>query len=150
MISQHPRFRTLVAACAVMLAACTSIDGPSPVMIPNKELVISRSLAIPADVIMLAIATYLVIDPLAPNWRVEESALGGDRYLIALTKKRFTTGGDGEAGQVFRRRVAAIAREQGYASHDVLEYAEGIESNVPIAQRVTHGVVQFARVQRPN
>jgi len=86
-------------------------------------------------------------DPLAPNWRIEQQGLGADRYAFALTKKRFATGGDGEAMQVFKRRVDQLASEKGYAGFELLEYTEAIESHVPIAQRVSRGVVQFARAR---
>jgi hypothetical protein len=130
-------------ALALLGAGCASTDGPSPVLIPNKELSISRSLAIPAEGVVLGVIAYIVIDPLAPNWRIEQYDMGEKRYAFALKKKRFTTGGDGEAAQVFRRRIAELAREQGYISYEVLEFTGGIESNVPIAQRVSHGVVQY-------
>jgi len=137
--------RALSLALAAALGACSSIDGPSPVMIPNDEWVVSRSLSIPADSMVLIAGALLVIDPLAPNWRIEQHDLGGDRYAFALVKKRFSFGGDGEAAQVFRRRVDQLAREQGFTSYEVLEFTAGIESNMPIAQRVSHGLVQFAR-----
>lgn len=140
------RFR-LAGAClgALLLSACASVDGPSPVLIPNKALELSRSVTIPADTIALAAVAYVIIDPLAPTWRVEQYDLGGGRYRIALRKKRFSSGGDGESQQIFRRRIDQITREQGFASFAVLEFSEGIESHMPIAQRVSHGVVQFAR-----
>jgi hypothetical protein len=113
------------------------------VLIPNQELVVSKSLQIPAEGLVLGALAWIVIDPLAPNWAIEQAPLGADRYAFALKKKRFTTGGDGEAEQVFRRRVAALARERGYRDYEILEYSSGIESNVPIAQRVAHGIVQY-------
>ena len=131
------------ALLAAALAGCSSIDGPSPTLIPNKELVISRSLAIPVEGLVLGAIVYLVTDPLAPNWEIVESDLGGQRYAFALKKKRFATGGDGEAAQVFRRRAAAVAREHGYSDYEVLEFTAGIESTLPVAQRVSHGVVQY-------
>ena len=132
-----------VLAVGVALAGCASKDGPSPVLIPNKELSISRSLSLPAEGVVLGVLAFVIIDPLAPNWRIEQYDLGDRRYAFALTKKRFATGGDGEAEQVFRRRAAALAREQGYASYEVLEFTSGIESHMPIAQRVARGVVQY-------
>ena len=146
-IGSRARYRrsTIGLSGIALLGGCQSIDGPSPVLIPNEELVLSRSVQIPADVIALGVGLFLVIDPLAPNWRVEQYDLGNGRYAIAMTKKRFTTGGDGESPQIFRRRVDRIQREQGFASHEVIEFSEGIESNVPIAQRVSRGVVQFVR-----
>jgi hypothetical protein len=137
--------RVLACGGAAVLGACTTTEGPSPVIIPNRTLEISRSLSIPADTIALAAGIFVIVDPLAPNWRIEQYDLGAGRYAIALKKKRFATGGDGESRQVFRRRVEKIAREQGFAAHEVLEFSEGIESNVPIAQRVTYSIVQFSR-----
>jgi hypothetical protein len=125
------------------LAGCRSIDGPGSALIPNKELVVSRSLSIPAEGLVLTAIALIVIDPLAPNWEITQYDLGERRYAFAMRKKRFVTGGDGEAAQIFRRRVAELAREQGYTGYDVIEFTAGIESTVPIAQRVSHGVVQY-------
>jgi len=132
------------AVAAGLVAGCQSTDGPSPVLIPNEELVVSRSVSIPADVIALGVSIYLAVDPLAPNWRIEQADLGDNRYAFALRRKRFTSGGDGEALQVFRRRVEQLARERGYASFEVLAFTEGVDSSFPVvAQRVSHGLVQF-------
>jgi hypothetical protein len=146
--ARRSTLRALALGLAAALGACSSIDGPSPVTIPNEEWVVSRSLSIPADSMVLIAGALLVIDPLAPNWRIEQYDLGGDRYAIALVKKRFSFGGDGEAAQVFRRRVDQLAREHGFASYEVLEFTAGIESYMPIAQRVSHGLVQFARAAK--
>jgi hypothetical protein len=140
------RLRARIAwTAAVVLGACSTTEGPTPVLIPNRTLNLSHSVSIPADTIALAAAMFVVIDPLAPNWRIEQYDLGDDRYAIALKKKRFTMGGDGESQQIFRRRIERILREQGFVSYQILEFSEGIESNVPIAQRVSRGLVQFAR-----
>jgi hypothetical protein len=127
----------------LVLTACSSIDGKTPVIIPNRALDISRSVSIPADTVVLAVAAFYVVDPLAPNWSIEQYDLGGDRYAFALKKKRFTSGGDGESQQVFKRRIDQFARERGFSSYQVIEFSEGIDSNVPIAQRVSHAIVQF-------
>jgi len=68
--------------------------------------------------------------------------MGDNRFRISLRKKRFVTGGDGEAAQIFYRRAEQIVRENGYAGYTVLEFGEGVESTVPIAQRVARGVIQ--------
>ena len=136
----------VLALMAVLLPGCQSIDGPSPVLIPNRELVVSKSLAIPAEVLALAVNALVVLDPLAPNWRIEQIELGAHRYAFALKRKRFTSGGDGEVTQIFRRRLESLAKEKGYAGYEVVAFTEGIDSSFPIvAQRVSHGVVQFAR-----
>lgn len=111
-------------------------------IVPNESIVLSKSLSIPAEALALGAAVYLVVDPLSPNWRIEEARIGDNRFRIALRKKRFVTGGDGEAAQIFYRRAEQIVRENGYAGYTVLEFGEGVESTVPIAQRVAQGVIQ--------
>lgn len=156
-VSQHLRFlralaglRVELAACsiAVMLAGCSTHEGPSSVIIPREKINVSSSLSVPLEALPVLVAAYLVIDPLAPNWHLQERALAPDHYLIELRKKRFTTGGDGEAGQVLHRRARALARELGYGGYEILAHAEGIESNVPIAQRVTVSEVRLLRPTR--
>lgn len=111
-------------------------------VIPNESIVLSKSLTVPAEAIALGAAIYFVVDPLSPNWQIEEVRISDNRFRIALRKKRFTTGGDGEAAQIFYRRAERIVRENGYAGYTVLEFGEGVESTVPIAQRVAQGVIR--------
>lgn len=144
----HSRSLGCMLATALIVAAggCKSIDGTSPALIPNKALAVSRSLSIPMDTMLLAAAVVVVVDPLAPNWHIEEHPLGEGRYAYALTKKRFTTGGDGEAMPVLRRRLDQLARAQGRAGYAILAYTESIDSKVPVAQRVARATVQFEAV----
>lgn len=136
--------RAACVACAALAAGgCSSIDGPSPVFIPNKEVNISSSLSIPVEGLVLGALVWIAVDPLAPNWRIEQYELGSGRYAFALVKKRFTTGGDGEAMQVLRRRASELRREKGFLDYDIVEFDTGIQSDVPIAQRVARAVVQY-------
>lgn len=140
------RSRSLLACAGcvlLVLTGCASTEGPSPVLIPNRELNISSSLSIPAEGLVLGAIVWIAVDPLAPNWRIEQYELGGGRYAFALIKKRFTTGGDGEAMQVLRRRAAELRREKGFHDYDIVEFEAGIQSDVPIAQRVARAVVQY-------
>jgi hypothetical protein len=116
--------RIIACTSLALLSACTSIDGSGPVLIPNETV---------------------ALIPLGPNWWVEQRDLGTGRYSIALRKKRYSIGGDGESRQAFQRRIEDILREQGFTAYEVLEYSEGVDSTLPIAQRVAHGVVQFLR-----
>jgi len=63
----------------------------------------------PLEGLLLGAALYLVVDPLSPNWQIEESRIAEDRFRIALRRKLFASGGDGEASQVFQRRADQIA-----------------------------------------
>ena len=111
-------------------------------LIPNEAVVLSKSLTIPAEALALGAAIYYVVDPLSPNWQIAEVRISDNRFMIALRKKRFTTGGDGEAAQIFYRRAEQIVRDNGYAGYTILEFAEGVESTVPISRRVSQGVIQ--------
>jgi len=143
-------------ALAVLITGCSSMIGRSPgaidatgspvsTLIPNQTLQVTRSLALSAETLVVGAALYWVVDPLAPNWQLEQTPLGTDQMRISLRKKRFTSGGDGEAAQVFSRRAEQLAREGGYAGYSVMEYTEGIESTLPLAQRVAQGVIRLNR-----
>lgn len=88
---------------------------------------------------------YLVYQPWAPNWTVEEARLSENTYYLRLQAKRFRTGGDGEALMVLKRRVQQLQFEGGYAGFRLLDYSEGVESGTPVAQRFSQGIVQLVR-----
>ncbi len=145
------------AACfaALVVAACASfgenpgvVDGTGKSVKPlfaNRSLQVTRGLAIGVDAMVFAATLNWLVDPLAPNWQVQQVALGEDRMRIALRKKRFASGGDGEAAQLFARRAEQASREGGYAGYTVLQYSEGVESTLPVAERVAQGVIRFDR-----
>lgn len=135
----------LALALASLLVAC-STPGGTP-LVPNKALNLtaqtSVSLAnLAAGAVMIG-AIYLVYDPLAPNWEIEEQRLSEDTYRMSLKMKRFHTGGAGESMQVFRRRASQLQYEQGFATYQVLDYSEGIESQTLGARRVAEGTVRL-------
>lgn len=136
-------------ALASLLAACSTPGGGTAAtpLVPNKALNLtaqtSVSLAnLAAGAVMIG-AIYLVYDPLAPNWEIEEQRLSEDTYRMSLKMKRFHTGGAGESMQVFRRRASQLQYEQGFATYQVLDYSEGIESQTLGARRVAEGTVRL-------
>lgn len=135
----------LLAGAVLVSAGCSHTDRDSGhrSLIPGHSLNVSPSLSIPAEGIAAAVLIYLVVDPLAPNWKVEVQPVGQRRFSIRMTMKRFITGGEGEIGQVVRRTAEKLREEGGYAEYALLELTEGIESRVPIAQRVAHAVVEL-------
>jgi len=147
------RSATALCLLAVLMAGCSTISrtpgatdasgaGVST-LIPNQKLYLTRTLGLTPESLALGAALYWAVDPLAPNWQLEQTPMGTDRVRISLRKKRFTSGGDGEAAQLFARRAEQIARAGGYAGYTVMEYTEGIESTLPLARRVAQGVVRM-------
>lgn len=130
------------------LAGCSSMatnGTPAVVSAGNtvKSVTPKKPLVLPDPTETLQAVVYFVTDPLSPGWRIEESRIGENRFRIALRRKRFTTGGDGEATQVFYRRAEQIVRENGSAGYTVIEFGEGIDSMFPVSQRVAQGVIQI-------
>lgn len=137
--------RALLACVALLGAGCSSMDdysGPRT-LIPARTLNVSPSLHIPAEAFAAAGIIYYIVDPLAPNWKVEVQSLGPQRYRVNLTMKKFITGGEGESSAVFRRAAEKLVQDKAAAGYAVLAYQEGIESHVLIAQRVANGIVEL-------
>jgi hypothetical protein len=137
--------RAFLAATMLALAGCSSMDdytGPNT-LIPAKTLDVSPSLHIPAEGLVAIGIIYWIVDPLAPNWKVELERLSDRRYRVNLTMKRFIVGGEGESTQVFRRAAEKLQHERGFSEYAILSFNEGIESKVTIAQRVASGVIEL-------
>lgn len=147
--------RRFVIAAAWLAAGCSGIHGTYPrdtPIIPAAAISLTQSTVVTLEQIahgaLLLGAAYLILDPMAPNWRIEEFQLATDTYALNLRMKRVFTGGQGEARQVFHRRAAALARANGYEGYEVLSYSEGIDSAL-VPQRVGEGVVKLVAAAQP-
>ncbi len=89
------------------------------------------------------VVAHVIYDPLAPNWRIEESLINPRTYQLALQAKSFRTGGDGEAGLIVKRRAQQLQRATGASGYRIREYSEGIDSSTPFTQRYATGVVEL-------
>lgn len=145
-MTRYRKVTALAVAAALLTAGCSSIEGENNyhrMLIPARQLNVSPSLQIPAESLVAAGIVYFIVDPLAPNWKVEVEPLGQHRYRMGLTMKRFITGGEGEAAVVVKRAAEKLRKEGGYSEFALLEFSEGIESHVLIAQRLAHAVVEL-------
>jgi hypothetical protein len=158
-MKNSPRSALGAAVTVLVLAAicpgCSSVNSDGSIhhaypLLTTKELQISAGYALPPEVIAIGIALYIISDPLAPNWKIEQTEPVHGEFHLALKKKGISNeaGGDGEARVVFQRRAEALAREHGTAGvpggYTILEFNEGIESAFPFSRRVAYGVVQVA------
>lgn len=142
----------LLIAAAVALAGCSTAGSTASPLIPDKAIQLtaktSVSLSSLATVAVIAAAIYIVYDPLAPNWEIEESRLNESTYRFSLKMKRYHTGGAGESIQILKRRASQLQYEQGFGSYQILEYTEGIESQTIGARRMAEGVVKLVQRQQ--
>ena len=142
-----------VILSALLLASCGSATTKtlpsSGSLLPNYAVRITPAVAYTVEqVAMAGVAgglVYLVYDPLAPNWRIEETRTGDETYAFSLRAKSFRVGGDGEAMQVVKRRAAELQRENGFTAYKILAYSEGVESSTPLTQRVAESRIQLVK-----
>ncbi len=122
-------------------------------MIPNWSFQVGPGLNVGLDKIIYwgayAGAAYLVLDPLAPNWQIEEAKLSETRFYLSLQMKRYYAGGAGEARVVFDRRAKELVRASNAAGYEILEYSEGLESSVLGSRRTSNGVIRLIRKGEP-
>ncbi|MBK8336499.1 MAG: hypothetical protein IPL03_07855 [Sterolibacteriaceae bacterium] len=137
-------------AAALLAAGCSGISGEYPrstPVIPAASLRVSEGYVVSLEKIVtyagIAVAVYLVLDPLAPNWQIEQTSLADDTYLFSLRMKRFHTGGDGEARQVFNRRARELARSSGYSGYEVTRFEEAIDSAMLGTQRTVDAAIRL-------
>lgn len=137
---------------AAIGAAIGGVAGHQAVInsvIPDRTLHISPSVTVTLEKLVFwgayAGAAYLILDPLAPNWEIEQAAFPDSHYHFSLKMKRLYAGGAGESRMVFHQRAKELMRQGGYDGYQVLEYSEGMESSMLGSQRVSQGVIRLTR-----
>ena len=143
------KISVLLITSGLVLAGCSTPTKTALPMIPNQtiQLTTQTSLKLSTLVTGLAVAAaiYVIYDPLAPNWEIEESRLNDDTYRFSLKMKRYHTGGSGESIQILKRRASQLQYEQGFANYQILEYTEGIDSHTIGARRVAEGPIKLVQ-----
>jgi hypothetical protein len=140
-----PVCRGSVLSLALLLAGCGTTPSQDWLLVPAVAAVASDAGYLKMPLVASAAVLYLVMDPLAPNWTIQEARQGEDRYTLALRLKAVHSGGDGEARQVFSRRAAQLAGQPGFGAYEVMSWQEGVESSRPFARRVAYGEVRLLR-----
>ena len=139
----------LVAALVVplLLPACSFMHNHSGTVagyVGGRTLLHQLQMWTP-ETVAGGLVAYAIHDPLAPTWAIEASASGEDQVRFQLWMKRWVSGGEGEARQVFLRNARQLVEEGGYAGYDILSYEEGIEATRPFARRVASGEIRLVR-----
>ena len=144
--------RVLFSALLVVTLAggCSSAVKTFPSsgsVIPDWSLQVAPGFNVGLDKVIYwgayAGAAYLVLDPLKPNWDIEEARLSSTHYHLSLHMKRYYVGGAGEARVVFNQRAKDLVRAAKAEDYEILEYSEGMESSVLGSRRVCSGVVRL-------
>lgn len=122
----------------------SGVDKP---LLPDRTVALSSTTSIALEKLVywgiyIGVA-YMILDPLAPNWNIEEARLDPQLVHFDLKMKRYYAGGAGEARQVFNRRAKALVRAGDFASYQIVEYNESLDSSVLGAQRRAEGVIRL-------
>ena len=142
--------RLLSALALALLAGCsTAPPWQDWLALPPALVLVSDAGLLKPPVGAAAVAFYVVADPLAPNWVVEEARPADDHYILAMRMKAVHNGGDGEARQVFTRHAARLAAQPGFGAYEVLAWQTGIDSARPFARRVAYGEIRLLRSAAP-
>lgn len=158
----RPCLRPLVLAGLLAAGGCSSLhDSASSVsesilgtgvdkpLLPDRTVALSSTTSIALEKLvywgLYVGAAYLILDPLAPNWNIEEAWLDAELVHFDLKMKRYYAGGAGEARQVFNRRAKSLMRAGEFSSYQILEYNESLDSSVLGAQRRAEGVIRLIR-----
>lgn len=146
----------LAATFALAVSACSSLSGTYPkssALIPDTQIRVTPGYTLPLEKLLywggVAAIAWYVTDPLAPNWEIREAAFPGDHYRLSLRMKRYYTGGAGESRVVFNRRADELMRTGGFDGYQILDYSEGLESNVIGSQRVSEGTILLTHSNLP-
>lgn len=143
--------RSLVALGTALLAGCSTIGDPPHdwLLLPAAGVAAVSNGYVTVPGLAAGVAAYAVLDPLAPNWNLQEARLAEERYRLVLRMKAVHSGGAGEAYQIFLRRAEQLAGQPGFGAYEVTRWQEGIESNRPFAQRVAYGDIRLVRGPSP-
>ncbi|MDP1652692.1 MAG: hypothetical protein Q8L56_08210 [Rhodocyclaceae bacterium] len=129
---------------AIAKASTKLIGGP---LIPDTVVQLGPAVSYPLEKLVYwgiyVGAAWLILDPLSPNWNIEEARLPENHVHFSMSMKRYYTGGAGEARVVFNRRAKALMREGGFGGYEIVEYSEGLDSSVLGSQRTAEGVIRF-------
>lgn len=122
----------------------SGVDKP---LLPDRTVALSSTTSIALEKLVywgiyIGVA-YMILDPLAPNWDIEEARLDPQLVHFDLKMKRYYAGGAGEARQVFNRRAKALVRAGDFASYQIVEYNESLDSSVLGGQRRAEGVIRL-------
>ena len=115
-----------------------------------QSLQLTSGFALRPEVAVAGIAFFLIIDPLAPNWKIEQSEPYPGEFHLALKMKPSPTRAAATARQgVFMRRVSALVRERDANAGRLYRHGvhRRLESTLPFAQRVAYGVEKIAAAQ---
>lgn len=146
----------LVAIVLGIASGCSSgppvVGTATPTLIPDKSVNVSASTVIALDKLIywggFAAAAYVILDPLAPNWDIEEAAFPDNHYYMTLKMKRYYSGGAGEARMVFQQRAKTLMLRAGFDAYEISEYKESLDSSMLGSQRVAQGVIALKRKQK--
>lgn len=134
------------ASEAAAKVATKVVGGP---LIPDVDVSLGPSVSYPLEKLVYwgvwIGAAWLILDPLAPNWEIEEAQLPENHVHFQLTMRRLNAGGAGEARAVLNRRAKALMREGGFTGYEIVEYAEGMDSSMLGAKRTAEGVIRLTK-----
>ena len=77
------------------------------------------------------------------NWTIEETSLEPTLVRFYLKMNRFYSGGAGEPRLIFERRAKKLVRAGDFATYQVVDYKESLNSFLFGGQRIAEGTIRL-------
>lgn len=77
------------------------------------------------------------------NWSIEETSLEPTLVRFYLKMNRFYSGGAGEPRLIFERRAKALVRAGDFATYQIVDYKESLNSFLFGGQRIAEGTIRL-------
>ncbi len=139
----------LLLGVALSLSGCDTVPNQptsnGQLGLTGSMLTTPYSIVPGVNPVVVSAAAIAAINALLPNWSLQDSAIGQDKYRISLEKKTFSSGGGGEAEQLFKYRAGKIAAAHGYSGYQILTFTQGLHSGLLGTQQVAQGTIQCYR-----
>ena len=119
-------FAALCLVCNASIAAAQSAAPPQPQQTPELQQQSAWKAQFSGN-----------------NWSISETRLEPLLVRFELKMNRFYSGGAGEAHLIFTRRAEAIMRAGDFASYQVVEYRESLNSFLFGGQRIVEGTIRL-------
>ncbi len=148
--------RTWAAVLLLCLAGCASQAPTQPASKPDTPATAAPATAAPESARTAPTtagqpqAAPAPLPPYGPTdsaqntlapWSVRQTRLADNRWLISMRKALFSMGGDGESAALLHQHAQRLAQQQGYSEYVILNFTEGVQSDLPLPYRWARGEI---------
>jgi hypothetical protein len=127
----------LATATLAVTAGCTT--GTSYVETLATQINAPDAIAVTA----IGLALYQLSN--GSVWEAQTTPVAADRYRIVLKRALLASGGEGEAGRIFRQHAQTLTAAHPCPGYRILHYEERLDARLIGAQRIAEGTIECVK-----